>query len=236
MKVPVRVDFAGGWLDVPKLARKEGLIINCTITPFVSKEEWRYAKNSGIGGSAAWALLNGENPIAAELGAGVGWQDPAVIMETGLCVWASGDKPKLVCKWDPEFLLAKRLALVWCKQTHVTADLVQSDLRDYDMIVDAGRLAYLAVRQQSSMFLRQAIETSYAAQMKEGMKPLWKVNGAVYKYCGSGWGGYAVYYFDDPLVRDKWVKATPNAMAVEPYFIHRWEELGSPSVGSPAVS
>lgn len=32
---PLRVDFAGGWLDVPRLARPDGFIVNCAITPTV---------------------------------------------------------------------------------------------------------------------------------------------------------------------------------------------------------
>ena len=45
LKVPVRVDFAGGWLDVPKYALEGAYIVNCTITPFVSKSDWPYEKN-----------------------------------------------------------------------------------------------------------------------------------------------------------------------------------------------
>jgi hypothetical protein len=33
--------------------------------------------------------------VQSELDLGVGWQDPAVIRETGLCVWHSGPAPVL---------------------------------------------------------------------------------------------------------------------------------------------
>ena len=85
-EAPLRVDFAGGWLDVPRFSRAGGLIVNCAISPLVSIRSWEYAKRSGLGGSAAWALLNGEDGVHSELNLGVGWQDPAVIAETGLCV------------------------------------------------------------------------------------------------------------------------------------------------------
>jgi hypothetical protein len=53
------------------------------------------APGAGLGGSAAHALINGRDPVQSELDLGVGWQDPAVIRETGLCVWRSGPKPVL---------------------------------------------------------------------------------------------------------------------------------------------
>ena len=71
---------------------------NCAISPLVSISSWDYEKRSGLGGSAAWALLNGEDGVDSELNLGVGWQDPAVITETGLCVWKSGLRPTLHLK------------------------------------------------------------------------------------------------------------------------------------------
>ena len=55
--VPLRVDFAGGWLDVPRYARKGSYVVNCAITPMVSLCEWPYEKRSGLGGSGAPAVL-----------------------------------------------------------------------------------------------------------------------------------------------------------------------------------
>ena len=85
-QAPMRVDLAGGWLDVPRLSRPDGYIVNCTISPMVSLYEWPYEKCSGLGGSAAYALLQGKDAISSELNNDVGWQDHVVIMETGLCV------------------------------------------------------------------------------------------------------------------------------------------------------
>jgi len=112
LEVPLRVDFAGGWLDVPRLSRPSSYIVNCAITPFVTKENWPYKKCSGVGGSAAWAILNGKDAVASELGNDVGWQDPAVIQETGLCVWKSGNRPVLEFKSNPSFLRNK-MVIYW---------------------------------------------------------------------------------------------------------------------------
>ena len=71
--VPLRVDFAGGWLDVPRYARKGSYVVNCAITPMVSLCEWPYEKRSGLGGSGAWAMLEGRDPVASELALGAGW-------------------------------------------------------------------------------------------------------------------------------------------------------------------
>ena len=103
-EVALRVDFGGGWLDVPKLAQNGAYIVNCTISPLVSLSDWRYKQGGGLGGSAAYAMLVGLNAIDSELNLGVGWQDPAVISETGLCVWRSGPKPQLHFKANPDFL------------------------------------------------------------------------------------------------------------------------------------
>ena len=52
---PLRVDFGGGWLDVPRHARKGAFIVNCAISPLVSLTNWGYEQQSGLGGSGAWA-------------------------------------------------------------------------------------------------------------------------------------------------------------------------------------
>jgi cytidyltransferase-like protein len=119
---PLRVDFAGGWLDVPRFARKGAFVVNCAISPTVSLRDWPYNRNAGLGGSGAWALLNGKDGVASELGLGVGWQDPAIISETGLCVWRSGPRPELELKHNGAFLRG-RLALFWTGTDHDTPDL-----------------------------------------------------------------------------------------------------------------
>jgi cytidyltransferase-like protein len=212
VEVPLRVDFGGGWLDVPRHAREGGYIVNCAISPCVSLSEWPYEKKAGLGGSGAWALLNGWDPVQAELDLGVGWQDPAVIRETGVCVWKSGQKPRLDFKRDGSFL-SGCLALLWTGSQHDTpgaADLK----RNYDLIEKAGALARQAVMSESVGQLAEAIVTSYEAQLGEGMEELPDVPGSLArKYCGGGHGGYAVYLFPDSKVRD----AANDLLAIEPY-------------------
>ena len=116
---PLRVDFAGGWLDVPRHSREGAYVVNCAISPMVSLRDWNYEQKSGLGGSGAWALLNGEDGVEAELDLGVGWQDPAVIRESGLCVWRSGNLPVLEFKQNGE-MLAGRMAIYWTGIEHDT--------------------------------------------------------------------------------------------------------------------
>ena len=54
-QAPLRVDFAGGWLDVPRFARPGGGIVNCAISPLVSLRHWPYRARAGLGGSGAYA-------------------------------------------------------------------------------------------------------------------------------------------------------------------------------------
>lgn len=100
----------------------------------VSLLDWPYQQKAGLGGSAAWAILNGKNgiEIEEELKSGVGWQDPAICNETGLCIWKSGRKPVLYAKFNPA-MLQDKMALYWTGKEHVTKDLV-SRFRDYTNI------------------------------------------------------------------------------------------------------
>jgi len=118
-EAPLRVDFAGGWLDVPRHARQGAYIVNCAISPLVSLRRWPYERNAGLGGSGAWALLNGKDGIISEAALGVGWQDPAVISESGLCVWRSGKMPGLEIKTDGA-MIRGRMALHWTGKAHDT--------------------------------------------------------------------------------------------------------------------
>jgi len=213
---PLRVDFAGGWLDVPRFARPGGYIVNCAISPTVSLRAWPYERNAGLGGSGAWALLNGRDSVSSELGLGVGWQDPAVIAETGLCVWRSGAGPELEVKSDGS-LLRGRLALLWTGRSHSTPDLAEMP-RDYAAIARAGQTARDAVWQQNVDLLADAVRQSYAVQMAEGMAALpTDLPGALAcKYCGGGFGGYAVYLFADATARDN-ACARPGFRPIEPY-------------------
>ena len=205
--IPLRVDFAGGWLDVPKFSRADAFIVNCAITPKVSLDNWPYQKGSGLGGSAAYAILNDKDPIRSELDLGVGWQDPAIINETGLCVWRSGEKPILEMKMNPDFLKGK-MALFWTGFSHDTPNSVDNE-RDYDLIEKAGLMAFEAAKNKSLAVLSTAINLSYDVQLREGMTELPKFGELAKKYCGGGWGGYALYLFNK----------RPNILLnIEPYL------------------
>lgn len=63
---------------------------------------------------------------------------------------------------------------------------------------------------------------SYAVQRDEGMHELAPADGALArKYCGGGFGGYALYLFESAAKRDAFVAATAasdkKALAVEPF-------------------
>jgi cytidyltransferase-like protein len=216
-EAPLRVDFGGGWLDVPRFARPGAYIVNCAISPTVSLKAWDYEKYAGLGGSGAWALLNGESGVTSELNMGVGWQDPAIICETGLCVWKSGPSPRLHLKRDGEILNGK-MALYYTGTDHDTPG-VADQKRDFDLIEKAGALAAAAVDANDLAQLAEAVDTSYQVQLDEGMEPL-PENGKPWarKYCGGGFGGYAVYLFRESTQRDQFVAANPAAVAVEPYL------------------
>lgn len=214
LKVPLRVDFAGGWLDVPRNAKDGAFIVNCAITPMVSLASWPYQQGAGLGGSAANAILHGLDGVASEINLGVGWQDPAVIHETGLCVWRSGPRPVLHVKRNPD-MLSGRMALHWTGKSHNTPSHTDSK-RNYEMIGGAGSYAARAVEQEWLPGLLQSIRWSYQAQQQEGMDPLPEIDNALaWKYCGGGWGGYALYLFATQSHRD-----SSGLIPIEPYMRH----------------
>lgn len=214
---PLRVDFAGGWLDVPRFARAGAFVVNCAISPTVSLRDWGYEKRSGLGGSGAWALLNGESGIHSELELGVGWQDPAVINESGLCVWKSGPLPELSIKRDGELLRGK-MAIFYTGSEHDTPGNVDHE-RDYELIAQASHLAADAVERNDLERLGEAVKLSYHEQLREGMTALPEVPEALaHKYCGGGFGGYALYLFADEKDRDAFVASSDAARPVEPYL------------------
>ncbi len=217
---PLRVDFAGGWLDVPRYAREGAYVVNCAISPTVSLRAWPYERNAGLGGSGAWALLNGKDGIGSELDLGVGWQDPAVIAETGLCVWRSGPRPVLEVKTNGE-MLCGRLAIYWTGADHDTPAVVDG-ARDYEAIVRASVTARDAVWRGDVDGIADAVRQSYAVQRGEGMAALPEdVAGArAWKYCGGGFGGYAVYVFAETAARDA-ACAREGFRAIEPFVALR---------------
>ena len=218
VEIPLRVDFAGGWLDVPRHARAGAFIVNCAISPLVSLANWPYELRSGLGGSGAWSILNGEDGLESELAIGVGWQDPAVIFESGLCVWRSGERPSLEFKRDGS-ILSGRMALMWTGRAHNTPSVADRQ-RDYDLIEKAGRVARNAALTDDFNGLAAAAELSHEAQVREGMTPLPTAAGAVArKYCGGGFGGYGLYLFAEPSARDAFLRS-PGAVKIEPHVKH----------------
>jgi len=216
-QAPLRIDIAGGWLDIPSLSRKGAYIINCAISPLVSINDWQYKQRAGLGGSGAYALLQGNDGVKAELDLGVGWQDPAVIQETGLCVWQSGHIPVLDYK-NTGKILAGKLALYWTGTPHDTPSFVKLD-RDYDKIEQAGHIARQAVLNNSLEQLADAMDHSYQAQLDEGMEPLPDIVWALAKkYAGGGWGGYAIYLFNTTFDRNAYT-AADNTISIEPYHL-----------------
>ncbi|MDJ0914192.1 MAG: adenylyltransferase/cytidyltransferase family protein [Desulfobacterales bacterium] len=216
-EAPLRVDFAGGWLDVPRFSREGGFVVNCAISPLVSLLTWDYEKRAGLGGSGAWALLNGEDGVASELNLGVGWQDPAIIKETGLCVWKSGRHPRLHFKRNGD-MLRGLMALLFTNEEHDTPG-VANKKRNYDIIYKASCVAAESVYREDIEQLAEAVRMTYASQRKEGMTPLMSPrNSLAQKYCGGGWGGYGLYIFSSVKDRDEFVHSQSHARAIEPFI------------------
>ena len=201
---------------MPKHSREGAFIVNCAISPMVSLKDWPYHKSAGLGGSGAWALLNGRDSVQAELDLGVGWQDPAVIRETGVCVWKSGARPELAFKNGGQFLHGC-MALKWSGQEHDTPGSVDIG-RDYDLIAEASKVAAQAVREESIEELAKAIGMSYEVQLGEGMEELPAISGSIArKYCGGGHGGYVLALFESPDAREAAMKVDGELLAIEPY-------------------
>lgn len=215
-EAPLRVDFAGGWLDVPRFAMAGEYVVNCAISPLVSLREWPFEKQAGLGGSGAWALLNGRDGVESEVDLGVGWQDPAVIRETGLCVWRSGQSPVLDFKHNGDFLCG-RMAIYWTGSQHDTPGVANFP-RDYARIAESARIAREGVLKADIQQLAAGVALYHATQLDEGMAPLPKLAGALaHKYCGGGHGGYALYLFNDSVNREAALATTPQLRAVEPF-------------------
>lgn len=215
-EAPLRVDFAGGWLDVPRFARQGAYIVNCAISPLVSLREWPYEKQAGLGGSGAWSLLNGRDGFESELDLGVGWQDPAVVRETGLCVWRSGETPVLDFKHNGDFLCG-RMAIRWSGHPHDTPGV--ADLpRDYARIAASSLVAREGVLKADIALLAEAVRLYHQTQLDEGMEPVAAIPGEIaHKYCGGGYGGYTLHLFAEPSARDAALKNSEKLRPVEPF-------------------
>lgn len=113
------------------------------------------------------------------------------------------------------------MALAWTGSPHVTYE--NTDLtRNYDLVQQAGSLARQAVLpgQESIHKLAEAINTSYAMQQHEGMAALPDSGQGelAKKYCGGGWGGYALYLFETQEQRAAFLQQTEGSKAIEPYI------------------
>jgi mevalonate kinase len=202
---------------VPRFAVKGSFVVNCAISPLVSLKSWDYEKRSGLGGSGAWALLNGEDSVDSELKLGVGWQDPAVIQETGLCVWHSGKRPQLHLKRNGN-MLKGLMALYFTEYEHDTPSVAEKK-RNYKLICRASKIAAHAVLNEDIYKLAEAVRLSHKAQTDEGMNELMESHNCLArKYCGGGWGGYALYLFPSRTDREAFVSHHKQAKAIEPYI------------------
>ena len=94
--------------------------------------------------------------------------------------------------------------------------------RNYARIEAAGAKAKDAVQHCSLLTLGEAIELSYQAQREEGMNELPEAKNCLgRKYCGGGWGGYALYLFETEAVRDAFVRSEQCNRDIEPYITIR---------------
>ena len=134
-------------------------------------------------------------------------------------------------RWhDTTQFLRRRMALFWTGTPHDTPGNVHNP-RNFDAVERAGKLARDAVWASDLEGLAAAVRESYAMQLDEGMAPLpGDPTGTLalptnspesvlsWKYCGGGFGGYAVYLCANGEVRDELCKAE-GWRAVEPYVL-----------------
>ena len=187
LSVPLRVDFAGGWLDVPRHARQGAYIVNCAISPFVSLDHWPYELRSGLGGSGAWAMLQGRDPVQSELAKSTG-----DFLAGKMAVFHTGhdhDTPGMAdgCR---DYARIAQSSLI------ARAGVMERSIHE----LAAGVALYHSVQLQEGM-----------APLPTLGKELAK------KYLGGGFGGYALYLFASREDRDEAVRLHDGMRAVEPY-------------------
>ena len=210
MSTPVRVDLAGGWLDCQDYPF--GCVVNCTVTPGI---EHGWSSPSGLGQSAAVDVARGVDAVQSEADRGAGWQDAAVIMTGGLCIWSPGTKPVLRKKSDHR-LLAGRMALLYVGDRPCT-DVIRSRSRNLQDIATASLVVADAVDTGSWESLCLGVRMTLLAQRDEGMaEPPFVPHAEACKYCGAGWGGHVLYLFKDVDARKMAADATPGLTEIEP--------------------
>ena len=113
------------------------------------------------------------------------------------------------------------MALLWSGTSHDTPSVADNP-RDYAAIEKAALIAREAVLGKNLQRLGEAVRASYAVQLDEGMQPLPEAPGGLgFKYCGGGFGGYALYLFGSRRERDAFVSENPPARPIEPFS--NWE-------------
>jgi hypothetical protein len=89
--------------------------------------------------------------------------------------------------------------------------------RDFELIRQAGAKAYEGALAADIGLIADGVRLSYDVQLEEGMAFLPVVEEAIaWKYCGGGWGGYALYLFDQQSSRDAFVATSNQNIAIEP--------------------
>lgn len=191
-RLPIRINFAGSWLDSPAHAVDGAFVVNCTVHPAALDD-----------GSAVF------NPKVCK----VGWQETALLAETGLCVWRSGDRPVLESKHNPDWLCGL-LALQRLLPQLKAEELVHMP-RNYAERAEASRIAAKAASERNVTKLAEAVNMEHNAELEEGFSPVPSaLNALAYKYAGTS--GYAVYLFSDRISRDRF--CSTGAVPVEPYI------------------
>jgi hypothetical protein len=113
-------------------------------------------------------------------------------------------------------MLEGRMALLWTGNDHVTYEKVDVK-RDLDKVFKAGVAAKDAVYEENFKGICEATAISYDMQIGEGMKELPVFNEISKKYCGGGWGGYAVYLFENSEERQTFLEKE-NTLKIEPFL------------------
>jgi hypothetical protein len=240
---PVSTSSIVRWVQAPtrapRFSRPCEFIVNSAISLLVSLREWPYEKQAGLGGSGAWALLNGRDGFESELEMRVGWQDSAVIRETGLCIWRSGLTPVLDFKHNGDFLTG-RMAIRWTGLPHDTPG-VANLTRDFDRIAESGRIAREGALHADIHRLAESVNFYHQAQLAKGVDPLPEVSGSLArKYCGGGHGRYSLYLFEEKSTRDAAAANDPDFRAIEPFCRvwvsnHSTNLKGIPIIGLPVA-